>query len=76
MNEEYMYWDMKQSNADDEMRLQLARLATLSKDGGSWCWLIGEDLQTGCAGFGDSPRDALDDLWKNFHAKPNKDQTT
>jgi len=67
---EYMYWDQMQSNADDAMKQQLAGNlgAKLVKDGNQWCWLIGDDLQSGVAGYGDSPRDALDDLWMHFHA--------
>lgn len=29
--------------------------AKLSKDGNQWCWLYGENLQEGIAGFGDTP---------------------
>jgi hypothetical protein len=30
--------------------------AKLPKDGNQWCWLYGENLQEGIAGFGDTPR--------------------
>jgi hypothetical protein len=31
----------------------------LSIDGNQWCALYGENLQDGCAGFGDSPEKAM-----------------
>jgi len=31
----------------------------LTKDGNQWCALYGENLQDGCAGFGDSPEKAM-----------------
>ena len=32
---------------------------TLSRDGNQWCVLFGEDLQSGIAGFGDTPHKAI-----------------
>lgn len=32
---------------------------TLSADGSQWCALLGEDLQRGVAGFGDTPEAAM-----------------
>ncbi len=40
----------------------------LSKDGDQWCALYGEDLQMGCAGFGDTPEKAMaafDKAWRS-----------
>ena len=34
----------------------------ISLDGDKWCASVGEDLQVGLAGFGDSPIDALSEL--------------
>jgi hypothetical protein len=37
-------------------------------DGNKWCALYGEDLQSGCCGFGDSPEEAMDAFdveWKS-----------
>lgn len=34
----------------------------VTKDGSEWCALIGENLQTGIAGFGITPAGALMDL--------------
>lgn len=34
----------------------------LKRDGNQWCVLYGEDLQTGIAGFGDSPHQAIMDF--------------
>jgi hypothetical protein len=41
---------------------------TLSVDGTAWCALLGDDLQTGVAGFGDTPAEAMaafDDAFLN-----------
>jgi hypothetical protein len=38
----------------------------LSIDGNQWCALLGEDLQSGCAGFGDTPSAAMLDFDKNW----------
>lgn len=41
--------------------------AKLSKDGNQWCWLYGDNLQEGIAGFGDTPERAaaaFDSAWK------------
>jgi hypothetical protein len=35
---------------------------TLSADGTKWCALYGEDLQSGVAGFGDTPDKAMQDF--------------
>jgi hypothetical protein len=32
---------------------------TLSKDGNMWCAMLGENLQEGVVGFGDTPADAM-----------------
>ena len=41
--------------------------AKLSKDGDKWCFLLGENLQDGVAGFGDTPALAADDFTKNWY---------
>ena len=38
----------------------------LSIDGNQYCALFGEDLQSGVAGFGDSPEAAMSDFDKNW----------
>lgn len=38
----------------------------LSIDGNQWCALYGKDLQSGVAGFGDSPADAFLDFDKEW----------
>lgn len=40
--------------------------AQLSKDGNMWCVLLGEDLQSGIAGFGSSTWEAILDFKSNF----------
>lgn len=39
---------------------------TLAKDGDQWCYLLGENLQSGIAGFGDTPYLAMVDFNKSF----------
>jgi len=41
----------------------------LAIDGNQWCALYGLDLQSGVAGFGDSPAAAMWDFDKNWYAK-------
>ncbi len=41
----------------------------LSIDGDQWCALYGDDIQSGVAGFGDSPSLAMSDFDKNWYAK-------
>ena len=38
------------------------------KDGNQWYFLLGEDLQSGVAGFGDTPYAAMIDFNKNYGA--------
>ena len=38
----------------------------LSRDGDMWCALYGDNLQGGCAGFGDSPDKAMQDFDKSW----------
>jgi hypothetical protein len=42
---------------------------SLSVDGNQWCALYGENLQSGVAGFGDSPYLAMVNFNKNWYAK-------
>ena len=39
--------------------------AKLSKDGNQWCFLWGENIQEGVAGFGDTIREAAFDFYNN-----------
>ena len=59
---------------------QHSRPSTLYKpaiypDGNMWCALLGENLQRGVAGFGETPAKAFDDFDKNFNSQtlPIKD---
>ena len=38
----------------------------LFKDGDKYCALYGDDLQSGCAGFGDSPSEAMYEFDKTW----------
>jgi hypothetical protein len=48
----------------------------LSADGNQFCFLLGDDLQSGIAGFGDTAYKAMQDFNKNFYyldiSKSNK----
>jgi len=37
------------------------------KDGNQFYYMLGEDLQSGISGFGDSPYDAMRDFNKSFY---------
>lgn len=70
-------------NADHQIRCALQEVTgyltdpsviyrpTLSIDGDQWCALYGSDLQSGVAGFGDSPAKAMLEFNKNWHAAIN-----
>lgn len=56
-----------------EMNLVIIFGAKLSIDGDQYCWLVGDNLQDGVAGFGKSPYLAALDFNKNFHRElPSK----
>lgn len=40
-----------------------------SKDGNQFCYLYGENLQEGIAGFGDTPYLAMADFCRNFYSE-------
>lgn len=40
-----------------------------TRDGNQWCFLWGEDLQTGVAGFGDTPLKAARDFIANYQSE-------
>ena len=42
---------------------------SLSIDGDKWCALYGDDLQSGVAGFGDSPAQSMADFNVNWYRK-------
>jgi hypothetical protein len=44
----------------------------LSKDGNMWCFLYGENLQEGIAGFGETPHEAMVDFDNNFRKERAK----
>ncbi len=39
----------------------------LYPDGNQYCALYGDDLMAGCAGFGDTPAEAMADFDRNWH---------
>lgn len=41
----------------------------LSRDGNQYCFLLGDNIIEGCAGFGDTPELAAQDFDKNWRVK-------
>jgi hypothetical protein len=58
-----------QQAAYELMRPAVIFKPKLSRDGNKWCALFGDDLQSGVAGFGDSPADAMWDFDREWTAK-------
>ena len=58
-----------QIQRQNELMLVSNLNATLSIDGDSYCWLVGDDIQNGVAGFGKSAYEAMIDFNKNFTKK-------
>ena len=62
----------------DDINIQYTRPCVvfkprLSRDGDQWCMLFGEDLQSGVAGFGNTPEaacDAFDQAWRSETIRP------
>ena len=44
----------------------------LYPDGNQWCVLLGDNLQSGLCGFGDTPRLAVEDFNRNFNLQTLK----
>jgi len=77
MNEEE-YWSNRCNEEMRQMQIyygdvgyQAIRPSTVYKpkifvDGNQWCVLYGEDLQSGVAGFGESPEKAMDEFDKEW----------
>lgn len=55
--------------AQEQQRPCVVFKPTLRRDGALWCALLGDNLQDGVAGFGESPHLAMTDFDKNWHAK-------
>ena len=56
-NTESTFWQERRANEEVEsvMRFAVACGAKLTKDGNKFCFLMGENLQEGASGFGDTP---------------------
>jgi hypothetical protein len=62
-----------QQVAYEQMRPAVIFKPRLFPDGNQWCALLGEDLQVGMCGFGDSPADAMyafDKAWTTKIGRP------
>lgn len=58
-----------QQVAYEQMRPASIFKPKLYRDGNQWCALLGEDLQSGVAGFGDSPAEAMWDFDVQWNTK-------
>jgi hypothetical protein len=56
------YWEIKR-----DLVLTESLKPTITKDGNKWCVLLGENLQVGIAGFGDTPYQAILDFNSAFY---------
>ena len=54
-----------------EQQMQLVKTYNLVpfKDGGCWCVLLGDNIQDGICGFGETPFEAILDFNSAFHKK-------
>jgi hypothetical protein len=67
--------------AGEQMRPSVLYRPTLSADGTMWCALLGDDLQVGIAGFGETPDRAMRAFDEAFlkertHAATIREQST
>ncbi|NKF57516.1 hypothetical protein GO299_04707 [Ralstonia solanacearum] len=69
LNAQYNAAVLEQMGAEQRMRPAVLYRPGLCIDGNQWCALYGEDLQSGVAGFGDSPAEAMADFDANWNAK-------
>ncbi len=75
-NELEHYEAMCNLNIEAEYKLFSMLKPKLYKNGNKWCVLYGEDIQSGIAGFGETPNEAICDwnsAWVNKEGKSNKD---
>lgn len=56
-------------HTEQEYQLFAMLKPSIQKDGSQWCVLLGEDLQQGISGFGDTPYLAILDWNKNMNSK-------
>ena len=71
-----------QSHLLDKMELRIDWLNELdlieklkpkfSKDGNQFCYLYGNNLQSGIAGYGETVGEAVSDFYKEFHSSKAK----
>jgi len=64
LNDDYSASSTRYSTAIEQQEHALFAMLkpSLQRDGNQWCVLYGEDLQTGVAGFGDTPHRAVLDF--------------
>ena len=52
---------------NSQLNLVVTLKPTLLKDGNQWCYLLGEDLMNGVAGFGNTPFKAAINFSENYY---------
>lgn len=64
-------YDVMVSTAITEQQFKLFSMLKpkIYKDGNQWCVLLGDNLQDGVCGFGESPFKAITDFDKNFYSQ-------
>lgn len=65
------YWAERRGSEDLEhiVRFVTTTGAHITQDGNQWCYLLGEDLQVGVAGFGDTPMAAAEAFYSAFRSE-------
>ena len=77
INNEAEYWNEKYNEDErqrtfklddplDETGIALLK-PRLTKEGNEWCFIIGENIQEGLCGFGETVREAMDNFNTNFN---------
>ncbi len=74
MLREQLSWDYSRQHTEEmNYKVQKIEYALISSlgikpymDGNQWCFLFGEDIQSGVVGFGETPYKAMLDFNKNF----------
>lgn len=71
LGESEFYQAMNALHCREELRLLASHAleAKLSKEGDQWCFLLGENIQTGCCGFGDTPHQAALDFQMQYYGR-------
>jgi len=71
LHDDYLAASQRHSTAIEQAEYNLVAMLKplIIQDGNQWCVLLGENLQVGIAGFGDSPYLAILDFNRQFTKK-------